>query len=244
MLGEAIPETYSQFLRDPANRDSEIVHRFIQLVTQTSKMGQFADCRWTKEFPFTPDAPLKVVTPEELLASQENHDLEQEEKALAELSEYIAINFEEPASRGIITLCNNGCNAYTILILRGIAKGQVWSYEITFEHAEVVPRRHPLTNEPLSFADWLLLQQTPYQLSVLPRKKVQLLTYPKLSTEGRTCMKALLAARTLQGLSIQEIDGLKRVKDIPRQARFLDPYSNTWELVADAQVYYWADGCK
>ncbi|WJZ01805.1 SMI1/KNR4 family protein [Corynebacterium freiburgense] len=235
-LGCRLPSDYRDFLLDKSNADTKIWGFFY---------GEpLVPTDWSQDFPFTPEKTFEASTPELFWKRQETVNSEAELEALQkDLYAYIRHEWELPATRGIAFLADEGCIEHTILVLRGAAAGQVWMYNINTDCAILRPRLHPITSQPLSFQDWLDLQADPFRLSIARRKDLpDMITFPKISSEGKQAMRYCIATNTLRGMTLSDIAKLKRNNDIPADAEFLDPHSQSWHPVRNAQVFSWAQG--
>lgn len=239
LLGCELPPAYRDYLLDPDNADSEIVSCFLK-----AQSGKERNIDWGADFPYTVAHQPTWVVPS--FASDVDFDAfsdDEVEEYYDTLTKYLDENYAAPAGQGSVFINEEGCVEFSILILRGPSRGQVWRYEITYEDVAVTPRYHPVTKDILHFDQWLELQRDPCRLTSLTRKQAGVpLSFSRISREGKIAMRYHLARNELRGIDAEQIGKLKKVADIPEDAEFLDPYTGTWESVRAAIPVWWAQG--
>ena len=240
-LGQPLPADYRAFLLDDTNKDTEEWGFFT-----TPKEFLYCELDWTKDFPFSlehpvDDSPLKEFDKRAVHAKKVEHDSNKYDALCEEAFDYMEENFLKPMERGIVYVADEGCAMYSFLVLRGEAAGQVWWCELTSCFATIEPHLHPLTNKPISFAEWCFFESHYYCLTTarkyLPNLLQHYWTYPLESKEGRSAMMAMLIEEKLTGMTKEEIEKVTCVDDIPESAMFLDRFSDEWHPVRNGIVF-------
>ncbi|MDO5098342.1 MAG: SMI1/KNR4 family protein [Corynebacterium sp.] len=226
-LGVLLPQDYRDFLTTPENAGSEIVARF-----------HAPGCvDWSQDFPFTADTPVYCDPLTDNPATWEDNTLAEE--ATKPLYEQLM--------RGIVFLAEEGYGEWSVLVLRGAARGQVWALcPEWWTGMEAYPRRHPVTGEILGFAQWRILQHTPLKFLHLTKRERQglMCRQEQFSALWIKAAHQLIASGEVTGITAKEVSGIRRKADVPEAALFRDPRTGDWFPLARATVVEWAKGNK
>ena len=240
-LGQPLPADYRAFLLDNANKDTEEWGFFT-----TPKEFLYYELDWTKDFPFSlehpvDDSPLKEFDKRAVYAKKMEHDSNKHNALCEEAFDYMVENFRKPMERGIVYVADEGCAMYSFLVLRGEAAGQVWWCELTSCFATIEPHLHPLTNKPISFAEWCFFESHYYCLTTarkyLPNLLQHYWAYPLDDKEGRIAMMSMLIDEKLTGMTKEEIENFTCADDVPEDAMFFDMFLNEWRPVRNSIVF-------
>jgi hypothetical protein len=124
--GIALPEEYSLYLSNIANGGAG---PFYGLMGLDENDGNEVDP--SKPFPFTKEAPLILM------------DLKDDAMAQA----------YQDAINGVIYLAHEGCGMYSILVVNGQERGNVWFLDFANDLG-AVPLASPKTGGPMGFFEW------------------------------------------------------------------------------------------
>ncbi|AKK05717.1 putative glucan synthasis protein [Corynebacterium mustelae] len=232
-LGCPLPQDYREYLLNSENANSAITRFF---------MKPDERLHWGADFPFAANNPPMWENPDFVAGFEELEDEAEIDQLYDKLGEYLTQRYEKPATQGVVFVSDEGCGEYTIFVLRGVSRGQLWCFDVSYEGALITPRLHPVTRQPLDFSQWLGLQRDPYRLTAVPKKQAGGLSFARISGEGKTAMRYHLARGELTGITETQIAKLKRVADIPETAKFLDPYTNTWQPLRVGYPVTWSYG--
>ena len=240
-LGRPLPADYRAFLLDDTNEDAGEWGFFI-----APEDFLYCELDWTKDFPFSLEHPVDNSPLEEFYkravhAEKVEHDSNKYNALYDESFDYMVENFLKPMERGIVYVADEGCAMYSFLVLRGEAAGQVWWCEVDAFSVTIEPHLHPLTNKPISFAEWCFFESHYYCLTTarkyLPNLLQHYWAYPLDDKEGRIAMMSMLIEEKLTGMTKEEIEKVTCVDDIPESAMFLDQFSDEWHPVRNGIVF-------
>ncbi len=105
------------------------------------------------DFPYTEDKVLNLYKELEILGYFEEKDMTEEEVLYSDKIDSTIDDLYTSALQGVKFICDEGCGMYSILILRGEAKGQVWFFDFAND-VGCFPLKNPTSKKVLNFLEW------------------------------------------------------------------------------------------
>lgn len=146
--GIKLPEEYSLYLSGIANGGAG---PFYGLMSLNENDGAEVDP--SKPFPFTKEMPLILMDLYNKIDKMDKNDEKNEDNE--EYEDALGHAYED-AEKGVIYLAHEGCGMYSVLVVNGQERGNVWFFDFSNDFG-ACPLADPKTGGPMGFFDWFEL---------------------------------------------------------------------------------------